>query len=113
VILPWGIFVLFNTYFIGSNLQLVSALTESNIPYNAISGQKIHYFVFREYLKPKEIKGSVGIPITLSKPGDKYSTEFTFELNTDLYKNELNLIFFVQDMTQKTIFQGKIIPVVK
>jgi hypothetical protein len=97
-------------YFNGSNLQLVSVLTESNIPYHAISGQKIHYFVFREYLKPKEIKESIGIPIQLIKPGDTYSIEFTVELDSNLYKNELNVIFFVQDMTQKNILQGQIVP---
>jgi hypothetical protein len=100
-------------YFIGSNLQLVSVLTESNIPYQAISGQKIHYFVFREYLKPKEIKESIGIPIQLTKPGDTYSTEFTVELDSNLYKNNLNVIFFVQDMTNKNILQGQIIPLTK
>lgn len=95
-----------------ANLQLVCVLTESNIPYKAYN-RGIHHYVFREFLKPKEIKDTIGIPINLAVAGGKYNTEFTFELNTDLYKNDLNLIFFVQDMTQKTILQGKIIPLEK
>lgn len=95
------------------DLQLVTALTESNIPFNAISSQKIHYFVFREFLKPNKIKDSIGIPINLAVAGGNFKTEFTFELNTELYKNDLNLIFFVQDMTQKNILQGLTIPFVK
>ena len=94
-----------------SNYQLVIALAENNVPYNAINGEKIHNYVFREFLKPKEVKDTIGIPINLAVAGDNFSTEFTFELNTDLYKNDLNLIFFVQDMTSKNILQGLTIPV--
>ena len=96
-----------------NNLQLVTALTESHIPYTAISSEKIHNYVFREFLKPKEVVDTIGIPINMAVAGGKVKTEFTFELNTDLYKNELNVIFFVQDMTQKNILQGQIVPLVK
>jgi hypothetical protein len=95
-----------------ADLQLVTVLTESNIPYGAFN-RKVHNYVFREFLKPKEIKDTIGIPINLAVAGGIFKTEFTFKLNTDLYKNDLNLIFFVQDMTQKTILQGKIIPLEK
>jgi hypothetical protein len=95
-----------------NNLQIVSILTESGIHYDAISSTKIHDFVFREYLKPKEIKDTIGIPIKLSKQGEIYKTEFTFELNKDLYKNQLSVVFFVQDMIQKNILQGVIVPLV-
>jgi hypothetical protein len=93
------------------NLQLITALTESNIPYVAINSDTIHYFVLREFLKPHDIKDTTGIPINLAVAGGNFKTEFTFELNTDLYKNELNLIFFVQDMTQRNILQGLTIPI--
>jgi hypothetical protein len=96
-----------------ADLQLVSVLTESNIPYIAISGRKIHNYVFREFIKPKELKDSIGIPINLAVAGGNFKTEFTFDLNTDLYKKELNLVFFVQDMTQKAILQGVTIPLMK
>jgi hypothetical protein len=96
-----------------SNLQLIAALTESNIPYTAINGEKIHYFVFREFVKPKEVKDTIGIPVNLDATGSSFTTEFTFDLNTELYKNELNLVFFVQDMTQKNILQGVVVPLKK
>lgn len=96
-----------------NNPELITALTESNIPYVAINSDTMHYFVLREFLKPKEIKETTGIPINLAVAGGHFKTEFTFELNTELYKNELNLIFFVQDMTQKKILQGLTIPLQK
>jgi hypothetical protein len=95
------------------DLQLFLALTENNIPYKDISGEKIHYFVFREFLRPKEFKEKKtepGIPLTISKKGDKYETTFSFDLNTELYKNELNIVAFVQDYSKKVILQGVGIP---
>ena len=96
-----------------ANLQLITALTESNIPYVAINSDTMHYFVLREFLKPGEVKDTIGIPINLAVAGGKFKTEFTFDLNTELYKNELNLIFFVQDMTQKYILQAVTIPLIQ
>ena len=96
-----------------NDLRLFFALTENDIPYTAINGIKIHPFVFREFIKPEELKdknGVEGIPITLSKRGDNYKTNFTFDLNTELYKNELNIVVFVQDYTKKIILQGYGIP---
>jgi len=92
-----------------NDLRLFIALTENNIPFVAINGTKIHPFVFREFIKPEEMKdknGIEGIPITLSKTGDKHETSFSFDLNTELYKKELNIVAFVQDYTKKIILQG-------
>lgn len=38
--------------------------------------------------------------------GEQYKTEFPFHLNTELYKNDLSIILFVQDMETKQILQG-------
>ncbi|MCE5224108.1 hypothetical protein LLG10_08050 [bacterium] len=89
-----------------SSLMLNMALVESNIEFEAINGDKIHNHVFREWIKPSEIKDTIGIPITLNKTGDIYKTDLPFHLNADLYKKELSIILFVQDMETKTILQG-------
>jgi len=89
-----------------SSLMLNIALIESNIPFEAINGDKIHKHVFREWIKPAEIKDSIGIPLTLSYTGEQYKTEFPFHLNSNLYTNDLSIILFVQDMETKSILQG-------
>lgn len=89
-----------------SSLMLNMALIESNIPFEAINSDKIQYHVFREWLKPPEIKDTIGIPITLKNEGDIVTTEFSFQLNVELYKNDLSIILFVQDMETKQILQG-------
>ncbi|MDD4663792.1 MAG: hypothetical protein PHD83_03910 [Caldisericia bacterium] len=89
-----------------SSLMLNIALIESNIEFNAINGDKIHNHVFREWIKPPEIKDTIGIPLTLTKIGDIYKAEFPFYLNTELYKKDLSIILFVQDMETKSILQG-------
>jgi hypothetical protein len=88
------------------DLHLLICLTESKIPYTAINGDKMHYFVFREWVQPSEFKGNVGIPMTLSQSGDKFETTISFKPNTDLYKNELNLVVFAQDFETKAILQA-------
>ena len=89
-----------------SSLMLNIALVESNIEFNAINGDKIQNHVFREWIKPPEVKDTIGIPLTLTKTGDLYKTEFPFHLNTELYKKDLSIILFVQDMETKSILQG-------
>jgi hypothetical protein len=92
------------------DLHLLLCLTESKIPYVAINGDKIHYFVFREWIQPTEFKGNVGIPMTLTKINDQFETIISYKLNTELFKNELNLVVFVQDFETKSILQGLQLP---
>jgi hypothetical protein len=89
-----------------SSLMLQIALVENNIPYSAINGEDFHYFVFREWIKPPEIKDTIGIPLALKEVGDQYEAEFTYHLNSELYKQELSMIVFVQDRETKAILQG-------
>jgi len=89
-----------------TSLQLNIALVESNIPYDAINGEKVHFQVFREWIKPPEIKESIGIPISLKEFGDEFETQFTYHVNSELFKNDLSIILFVQDMKTKAILQG-------
>ena len=93
-----------------NDLRLMICLSESNIPYVAINGDKIHNFVFREWIQPEELKGKVGIPIKLTKSGEETETTFSYSLNSELFMNQLSLIFFVQDFETKTILQGIQLP---
>jgi len=97
-----------------NNLQLFYALTENNIPFATITGDKIHHFVFREFLRSRDEKDKIaltGIPLKLSKKGDKFETTLSFDINSELYINELNVVVFVQDFTSKLILQGIEIPI--
>lgn len=87
-------------------MELKIALIEMDVPYEAINGLKNHYLVFREFIKPAEITETTGIPLSLHKTGDLFQTEFAYKLNSDLYKNDLSIILFVQDMETKSILQG-------
>lgn len=89
-----------------SSLMLNLALVESNIEFDAINGDPVHNHVFREWIKPPEVKESIGIPLTLTKNGDQFKIDFPFHLNTELYKEDLSIILFVQDMETKSILQG-------
>jgi hypothetical protein len=89
-----------------TTLQLNIALVESNIPYVAINGETLHFQVFREWIKPPEFNESIGIPISIKEFGDEYETQFTYHLNSELFKNNLSIVLFVQDMKTKAIFQG-------
>ena len=89
-----------------SSLMLNIALVESNIPYSAINGEVMHFQVFREWIKPPEIKDTIGIPLNLSRFGDLFQKQFAFHLDTELYKKDLSIILFVQDGETKTILQG-------
>lgn len=89
-----------------SSLQLNIALVESNISYEAINGETMHFQVFREWIKPPDIKDTIGIPLTISEFGEEFKTQFTYHLNSELYKNDLSVILFVQDMKTKLILQG-------
>jgi len=96
------------------NIQLFYALTENNIPFTAINTDKIHHFVFREFLRSKDEKSKIdtpGIPLKLTKKGDKVETTLSFNINSELYINELNVVVFVQDLTSKLILQGIKIPI--
>ena len=89
-----------------SSLQLNIALVESNIAFDAVSSETMHFQVFREWIKPPEIKDTIGIPISISKFGDQFDTQFTYHLNSELYKKDLAIILFVQDLNSKAILQG-------
>jgi hypothetical protein len=89
-----------------SSLLLNIALVENNIPFEAISGEKEHYCVFREWIKPPELKDTIGIPLSLKESGDQFKTQFAYLLNSEIYKNDLSIILFVQDMETKAILQG-------
>lgn len=89
-----------------SSLMLNIALIESDIEFHAINGDKIQNHVFREWIKPPENKDTIGIPLTMTTTGELYKTEFPFHLNTELYKKDLSIILFVQDMETKVILQG-------
>jgi hypothetical protein len=96
------------------DIKLFYALTENNIPFAAINGDKIHHFVFREFLRSKDEKDKIvipGIPLKLSKKGDKLETSISFDINSKLYINELNVVVFVQDTVSKLIIQGIEIPI--
>ncbi|MDD4663746.1 MAG: hypothetical protein PHD83_03660 [Caldisericia bacterium] len=87
-----------------SSLLLNIALVENNIPYSSL--EKVHYCVFREWIKPSDQKDTIGIPLSLKESGDQFKAQFTYLLNSELYKNDLSIILFVQDMETKAILQG-------
>lgn len=99
--------------------RIYFALTENNIPYVAINGDKLHYFVLRDFISPANDNKNdyLGTPMKLTsgvvfgRKGDSFQIEVDFKL-LDVYNmSNLSLIVFVQDNVTKKVLQTQIYPV--
>jgi hypothetical protein len=99
--------------------RIYFALTESNIPYTAINGDKIHYFVLRDFITQANdnLHDYLGTPMkldsgsTFGKKGDTFQIDVNFKL-LDVYNlTNLSLVIFVQDNVTKKVLQTQVYPV--
>ena len=99
--------------------RIYFALTESNIPYVAINGDKVHYFVLRDFITPLNDNKAdyLGTPMKLpagvsfGKKGDSFEIDVSFKL-LDVYNlSNLSMIVFVQDNVTKKVLQTQVYPV--
>ncbi len=99
--------------------RIYFALTESNIPFVAINGDKFHYFVLRDFITPKndDLNDYLGTPMKLStgetfgKKGDTFDINVEYKLK-DIYNlTNVSLIVFVQDNITKKVLQTMEFPV--
>lgn len=88
--------------------RLYFALIESNIPYSAINGDKVHFFVLRDFLTPvnDDLHDYLGSPIKLSKKGDIATISVDYKIKDFYNVNNLNLVVFVQDNITKKVMQS-------
>ncbi|MCE5223149.1 6-bladed beta-propeller [bacterium] len=99
--------------------RLYFALIESNIPFNAINGDKVHHFVLRDYITPKNdnLTDYLGIPMKKGSgekfglKGDTFEQSVSFDV-LDIYDiNNLSMVVFVQDNVTKRVLQTQVYPV--
>jgi sugar lactone lactonase YvrE len=99
--------------------RIYFALTEHNIPYVAINGDKKHYFVLRDFITPLNDNKNdyLGTPMKLptggvfGKKGDSFQIDVNFKL-LDIYNlSNLSMIVFVQDNVTKKVLQTQVYPV--
>lgn len=99
--------------------RLYFALIESNIPFEAINGDKVHYFVLRDFITPQNDNLTDYLGTPMKKPsGERFGLKGdTFELTVDykvmdLYNiNNLSMVVFVQDNVTKRVLQTQVYPV--
>jgi len=99
------------------NPALYVALIESNIPYNATSGETMHHLIMRDFLKtPDTPTKEISVPLfdkngeLLLSPAKDFSIELPFVLQ-DFYKDsDMQAVIFVQDQKSKKVLQSHAVP---
>ena len=99
--------------------RLYFALTESNIPYVAINGDKIHHFVLRDFVSPKNDNQTdyMGTPMKKTNgekfgfKGDVFELSVSYDVLSLYNINNLSMVVFVQDNVTKRVLQTQVYPV--
>lgn len=99
--------------------RIYFVLTETEIPFDAINGDKWHHFVVRDMLTPAndDKNDYLGTPMKLSngdtfgRKGDVYTLEVNYPI-LDIYNiSHMSLVVFIQDNVTKTVLQSAEVPV--
>jgi tripartite motif-containing protein 71 len=99
--------------------RIYYVLTETDIPFVAINGDKEHHFVVRDMLSPlnDDKVDYLGTPMkfpngeTFGRRGDVFTLEVDYEI-LDIYNiSKMSLVVFVQDNVTKTVLQSVEVPV--
>jgi hypothetical protein len=99
--------------------RIYFALTETNIPYVAINGDRTHYFVLRDFITPlnDNLHDYLGTPMLLTsgevfaKKGDSFQINVKYNLLNLYNLSNLSMIVFVQDNVTKKVLQTQVYPV--
>ncbi len=99
------------------NPALYVALIESNIPYNATSGETMHHLIMRNFLiSPDTPAKEISVPLfdkngeLMCSPSKDFSIELPFVLQ-DFYKDfDMHAVVFVQDQKSKKVLQSFAVP---
>ncbi|MCK5848369.1 MAG: hypothetical protein KAH01_04155, partial [Caldisericia bacterium] len=96
------------------NPHIYFAVVESNIPYVAVNKDKVHHFVLRDFVTPKNDNKHDYLGVQMKLPsGDTFGTKGdVYELDVDFtlleYFNlaNISLVVYVQDNVTKKVLQS-------
>ena len=94
-------------------------LTESNIPYASVNGDKVHNFVLRDFITPAndDELDYLGTPMklpsgdTFGTKNDRFEVDVDFSLQDFYNAANVSLVVFVQDNVTKEVLQSATYPV--